>query len=164
MPATSIVSIVSTSSLSLRFPWAVRNGNISSELGALTLIEALALSRIIYWIWALNRNPEYWGSDAATFNPYRWISRDESNKQYPNKHGGAPSNYSYMSFLHGPRGCVGKDTSKATLRAAIARLVLDFEISRDPNGPLELEPKGATIVRPSKDLKLKFSPIGATRP
>jgi cytochrome P450 len=121
-------------------------------------------TRIIYWIWALNRNPEYWGSDAAIFNPYRWISTDESSKQHPNKHGGAPSNYSYMSFLHGPRGCVGKDTSKATMRAAIARLVLDFEISRDPNGPLELEPKGGAIVRPTKDLKLKFSPIGAMRP
>ncbi|KAM0696270.1 hypothetical protein Q7P36_003516 [Cladosporium allicinum] len=115
---------------------------------------------IIYWIWALNRNPEYWGPDAAVINPYRWISTDELGNQRPNKHGGAPSNYSNMSFLHGLRGCVGKDTSKATMRAAIARLILDFEISRDPDGPLELEPKGGAIMRPRKGLKLKFSPIG----
>jgi cytochrome P450 len=115
---------------------------------------------VIYWIWALNRNPEYWGPDAAVIDPYRWISTDELGNQHPNKHGGAPSNYSNMSFLHGLRGCVGKETSKATMRAAIARLILDFEISRDPDGSLELEPKGGAIMRPTKGLKLKFSPIG----
>jgi cytochrome P450 len=116
-------------------------------------------TKILYWVWALNRNPEYWGPDAAVANPYRWITTDELGNQRPNKHGGTPSNYSYMSFLHGPRGCVGKDTSKAKIRAAIARLVVDFDISRDPNGPLELQPRGGAIVRPVKDLKLKFTPI-----
>lgn len=116
-------------------------------------------TKMLYWMWALNRNPTYWGPDAQLMNPHRWISTDEHGVQRPNKHGGASSNYCYESFLHGPRACVGKDTSKATIRAALARLVYGFEITRDPNGVADPEPRGAAIMRPVKSLKLKFSPV-----
>ena len=101
----------------------------------------------------------YWGPDAEVFDPYRWISTDEQGVQRPNKHGGASSNYCYESFLHGPRACVGKDTSKATMRAALAKLVYEFEISRDQDGVDEPEARGAAIMRPVKSLKVKFNPV-----
>lgn len=116
-------------------------------------------TKMLYWMWALNRNPTYWGPDAEVFDPYRWISTDKHGVQRPNKHGGASSNYCYESFLHGPRACVGKDTSKATMRAALAKLVYEFEISRDQDGVDEPEARGAAIMRPVKSLKVKFSPV-----
>jgi cytochrome P450 len=116
-------------------------------------------TRILYCMWALNRNPNYWGSDADAINPYRWISTDEHGTHRLNKHGGASSNYCYESFLNGPRACVGKDASKATMRAAIAKLVSSFEISRDANDGLDLEIRGAVIMRPVEGLKLKFSRV-----
>jgi cytochrome P450 len=116
-------------------------------------------TRILHCMWALNRNPKYWGSDAEAINPYRWVSTDEHGTHRLNKHGGASSNYCYETFLNGPRACVGKDTSKATMRAAIARLVSKFEISRDPGDVMDPEAMGAVIMRPVKGLKLKFSRV-----
>ncbi|PPJ57446.1 hypothetical protein CBER1_04401 [Cercospora berteroae] len=114
---------------------------------------------ILYWIWALNRNPTHWGANAGSMDPYRWITTDEHGVQRLNKHGGASSNYGFMSFFHGPRYCIGKEVSKATIRAAVARLILDFEISRDLSTTLEPTPGGIGIVRPWKNLKLNFKPI-----
>jgi cytochrome P450 len=116
-------------------------------------------TKVVYWAWALNRNPDQWGSDAECMNPYRWISTDELGIERPNKHGGALSHYSHETFLQGPRGCVGKETSKATLRAAVAKLILGFDVSRDPTGTLAPPSRGAAVVRPIKSLKLNFSPV-----
>lgn len=80
-------------------------------------------TRILHCMWALNRNARYWGPDSEAIDPYRWISTDGHGTHRLNKHGGASSSYCYESFLHGPRACVGKDASKATMRAAIAKLV-----------------------------------------
>lgn len=46
--------------------------------------------------WAVNRSKELWGQDAEKFVPERWI---EDGK--PNNVGGADSNYSLLTFLHG---------------------------------------------------------------
>lgn len=54
--------------------------------------------------WAINRSASFWGEDALEFKPGRWINADGS----PNKTGGAMSNYSNMTFLHGPRSCIGQ--------------------------------------------------------
>lgn len=45
---------------------------------------------------AINRMPEYWGPTADNFDPDRWDN--------------LPSTYTpnaYMTFLQGPRGCIG---------------------------------------------------------
>lgn len=52
--------------------------------------------------WAINRNRKFWGETAEDFVPDRWINPDGSS----NKNGGAKSNYSQITFLHGPRSCL----------------------------------------------------------
>jgi cytochrome P450 len=54
-------------------------------------------------IWQFNRSPHYWGENASEFFPDRWITDGSFNNN-----GGAPSNYAQMTFLHGPRVCIGQ--------------------------------------------------------
>ena len=44
---------------------------------------------------AVNHSKELWGEDAKEFRPERWLGEGRGNN------GGATSNYSYMTFLHG---------------------------------------------------------------
>lgn len=54
--------------------------------------------------WAINRSEHFWGADAAEFKPSRWINDDGT----PNNTGGSTSNYALLTFLHGPRSCIGQ--------------------------------------------------------
>ncbi|KAL1960130.1 hypothetical protein VTO42DRAFT_302 [Malbranchea cinnamomea] len=97
---------------------------------------------------AMNRNPEYWGPDADEFNPDRWLGPGKSNN------GGATSNYAFLTFLHGPRSCIGAGFSRAELACLVAVLVSRFEFElADPNKELELstdvtvKPKDGVDVR-----------------
>lgn len=59
--------------------------------------------------WAVNRSTNFWGEDAAKFNPRRWIDDDlESGKEKLNMHGGSKSAFEFITFLHGPRSCIGQ--------------------------------------------------------
>lgn len=75
--------------------------------------------------WAVNRNPKLWGPDAEKFVPERWI--DESTGR-ATMNGGADSNYSFLTFLHGPRSCIGERFARAELRALVACLIGSFEV------------------------------------
>lgn len=59
--------------------------------------------------WAINRSTTFWGEDAAKFNPRRWIELDEEGgTKKVNMHGGAKSAFEFMTFLYGPRSCIGQ--------------------------------------------------------
>lgn len=104
--------------------------------------------------WAINRNPVAWGSDAEVFRPERWI--DETGRATMN--GGAESNYNFITFLHGPRSCIGERFARAELRALIAALVGMFEFGMAD--PLEKVLAGGTITsKPVHGMKLKLTPL-----
>ncbi|KAI1460397.1 cytochrome P450 [Annulohypoxylon moriforme] len=77
--------------------------------------------------WIINRSREFWGTNAAEFRPERWIEKDGR----PNNTGGATSNYEFLSFLHGPRACIGQTFARAELRCLLAALVSRFEWKLD---------------------------------
>ncbi|PVI05707.1 cytochrome P450 [Periconia macrospinosa] len=105
--------------------------------------------------WAINRNPKLWGADAETFNPDRWIDA-ASGKATMN--GGAMSNYAFLTFLHGPRSCIGERFARAELRALLAAMVGCFKWEMaDPNEKIII---GGTITsKPVQGMKLKLVPI-----
>lgn len=81
--------------------------------------------------WAINRNPKLWGIDAEKFIPERWIDKETGRATM---NGGADSNYSFLTFLHGPRSCIGERFARAELRALLAAFVGSFEFQMaDPN-------------------------------
>lgn len=84
--------------------------------------------QVILSPWAINRSQSLWGHDALDFRPDRWIDVDAATSaQRPNKSGGAQSNYANLTFLHGPRSCIGHTFASAELRCLAAMFVGKFE-------------------------------------
>lgn len=102
--------------------------------------------------WATNVSTELWGPDAAEYNPERWMGNGKANT------GGADSNYSYLTFLHGPRSCIGQGFAKAEFACLLAAWVGRFEFEfADPEFELELQ-SGVT-TRPKGGLKVRAKEV-----
>jgi cytochrome P450 len=105
--------------------------------------------------WAINRNPQLWGPDSEDFVPERWIDKETGRATMD---GGADSNYSFLTFLHGPRSCIGERFARAELRALIAAFVGNFEIQlADPKE--EVVVGGTVTSKPVNGMKLRLAPI-----
>lgn len=104
-------------------------------------------TRVILAPMATNTAVALWGDDAGEFRPDRWL--DASAR--PNA-GGA--NYAFMTFLHGPRSCIGEKFAKAEFACLLAALVGRFEmelVDKDCEveimGGITSKPKGGLSVR-----------------
>ncbi|KAJ5452995.1 hypothetical protein N7445_001178 [Penicillium cf. griseofulvum] len=87
----------------------------------------------------LNRMEELWGPDADEFNPDRFMGPGKANT------GGAVSNYAFLTFLHGPRSCIGQGFAKSELACLIAATVGRFQMEfKFPDAKLEIR-EGATV-------------------
>jgi cytochrome P450 len=88
----------------------------------------------------LNRLEELWGPDANEFNPDRFMGPGKANT------GGAVSNYAFLTFLHGPRSCIGQGFAKSELACLIAATVGRFHMElKFPDAKLEIR-EGATVA------------------
>ncbi|KAF2281388.1 cytochrome P450 [Westerdykella ornata] len=105
--------------------------------------------------WATNRDPKLWGPDSEQFHPDRWIDPETGRANYM---GGAGSNYSFLTFLHGPRSCIGEKFARAELRALVAALVGSFEFQMaDPNEKVQV---GGTITcKPVNGMRLRLKAV-----
>jgi cytochrome P450 len=84
--------------------------------------------QVILSPWAINRDKRFWGDDAEEFRPERWIDIDaETSAEKPNNSGGAESNYTNLTFQHGPRSCIGHNFAVPELRCLVAMFVGRFE-------------------------------------
>ena len=97
---------------------------------------------------AVNASAELWGSDAKEFKPERWLASGQGGN------GGAESNYSFLTFLHGPRSCIGQAFSKSELACLLAafvgRLHAEFEDKDfvvEIKGGITSKPKGGLWLR-----------------
>lgn len=76
----------------------------------------------------MNLSEKEWGEDASFFKPERWLNPGCANS------GGARSNYALLTFLHGPRSCLGQGFAKAEFGCLLAALVGRFQMELlDPN-------------------------------
>lgn len=78
-------------------------------------------SPIIIPILAMNRSKAVWGEDAHEFRPERWESTIETAQHMP----GVWAHM--MSFLGGPRACIGYRFSLVEMKALMFVLVRGFE-------------------------------------
>jgi len=109
-------------------------------------------TKILLSAWAVNTSTALWGADAAEFKPERWLGPGRTNT------GGATSNYAFMTFLHGPRSCIGQAFAKAEFACLLAAVVGRFEWElEDPNKKLEI--KGGVTARPKGGLNLRMKPL-----
>ncbi|KAG6854181.1 hypothetical protein C0991_009833 [Blastosporella zonata] len=90
-------------------------------------------------ILAINRSKEIWGDDAPEFKPERWESTPEAAASIPGVWG------NMLTFLGGPRSCIGYRFSLVEMKALLFTLVRAFEFELAV--PVEDVDKKSTIVQ-----------------
>ncbi|KAL4901764.1 cytochrome P450 [Aspergillus multicolor] len=107
-------------------------------------------TRLIIAPWSVNRSRDLWGPDAEEFQPSRWIDPDTGRASATSIGGKVP----ILTFLHGPRNCIGQGFAKAELLALVAVFIRAFEVDlpsdgyeRVPGGSLSAKPKGGMRLR-----------------
>ncbi|KAK6865635.1 hypothetical protein PG995_002163 [Apiospora arundinis] len=118
-------------------------------------------TRVILCSWAINYSTELWGADAAVFNPERWLATDEHDKKQAGS-GGATSNYAFMTFLHGPRSCIGQAFSKAEFACLLAAWIGRFEFelkNKEEYDEKNMLIKGGITARPAKGLHVNATVV-----
>jgi cytochrome P450 len=104
-------------------------------------------TKVVLAPWAVNYSTELWGPDAAEFKPERWMAPGQANA------GGAESNYAFLTFLHGPRSCIGSKFAVAELACLLAAFVGVYEFEKtDPNEKIEI--KGGVTARPRDGMNI----------
>lgn len=113
-------------------------------------------TRIMLSMTGTNKDISLWGADALKFNPDRWLPKFEGDKSAGL--GGATSNYAFLTFLHGPRSCIGLGFAKAEFACLLAAWVgkMEFELE-DPEllDESKMDIKSGVTSRPAKGLHVK---------
>ncbi|KAL9098999.1 MAG: hypothetical protein Q9163_005435 [Psora crenata] len=122
-----------------------------------TTLQGLPISKgtkVIISIWAVNTSVALWGEDASRFNPERWMGPGRAGN------GGAESNFASMTFLHGPRSCIGQGFAKAEFATVLAAIVGKFAMEledEDKEVAVRSETKTPLQLTPSR-MHLKEQP------
>ncbi|KAE8151190.1 cytochrome P450 [Aspergillus avenaceus] len=100
----------------------------------------------------INKSKELWGPDADKFDPERWLGPGRANN------GGANSNFANLTFLQGPRSCIGQGFAKAELACLVATVVGKFHMQlEDPDAPLVVR-ESATVC-PKDGVLARMTPL-----
>ncbi|KAH7187673.1 cytochrome P450 [Fusarium oxysporum] len=132
-------------------PMTIRHAVHDTRIGGQFIPEG---TDIIVSIWYINRSPEIWGPDAAEFRPERWIRGDGK----PNQNGGASSNYNFLTFLHGPRSCIGQGFAKAEMRCLLATMGRSFKWTLAMDNGLVM-PRGVITIKPENGMYLNLQTL-----
>lgn len=113
--------------------------------------------------WCINRCTKLWGSDAASFRPERWLGSEQANGEGQSSEeaarlGGAKSVYSQITFLHGPRSCIGQGFARAELKCLVAAMVRRFSwVMENPDE--EVIPGGVITIKPQNGLRIVLTEL-----
>jgi cytochrome P450 len=98
---------------------------------------------------AINRMEWFWGDDADEFNPDRWD--DLPKTAVPN---------AFMTFLQGPRGCIGRKFAEVELKILLCVFLSRWEFVRDEDTPDPEDWKmWRLVLRPKDGVTVKCKPI-----
>nr|BED42949.1 cytochrome P450 monooxygenase [Trametes versicolor] len=117
----------------LNEPFTDRHGKLHSE------IRIAKGNKIIVPIMAMHRSRELWGEDAMEFKPERWQQPPEAISAIPGVWG------HLLTFIGGPRACIGYRFSIIELKAILFTLVRAFEFE---------------FAVPVDDIIIKTAPLG----
>lgn len=112
-------------------------------------------TRILVPFFALNRLPSLWGSDAAEFNPDRWL---ETNQATPSE-GIQFYKNGFMPFGYGSRTCIGYTFALIEVRAILTRLLARYELIPVPGFSPTIKAGVSLTVENPKGIKVCFRRI-----
>ena len=117
-------------------------------------------TNIILAPWAINASKHLWGPDALEFKPERWLDADGKS----NSKGSATSNFSFLTFLHGPRSCIGEKFARAEFECLLAAWVGKFETNFEEGSPLatreEIDIQGGITQKPKGGVWVQLKDMG----
>ncbi|KAJ4272064.1 hypothetical protein NW762_000774 [Fusarium torreyae] len=122
-------------------------------------------TRIVIVPWATHFDHHLWGPDADQFNPERWLPSGGEGGAADRKaaSGGASSNYAFLTFLHGPRSCIGSSFAKAEFACLLAAWIGRFEFTLanpEEMDEKKVEIRGGVTARPAKGMHVKVKVVG----
>jgi len=92
---------------------------------------------------AMNRDRSIWGEDAFEFRPERWLAPNSHPRSFE-----IPGVYSgVMSFLGGPRHCIGYRFALLEMKVLVYSLVRSFHFGLPDPAPL-IEKRSGIIIHP----------------
>ncbi|KAL8661661.1 MAG: hypothetical protein Q9168_008363 [Polycauliona sp. 1 TL-2023] len=103
--------------------------------------------------WAVNGNTELWGSDAAEFKPERWQRSTDGHSIES-----VSTNYQFLTFLHGPRSCIGQTFAMGEFQCLVAAWVGAFETELQDPGFVPVI-KGGITAKPKDGLHVRVRPV-----
>ncbi|KAJ8099130.1 cytochrome P450 [Lipomyces tetrasporus] len=104
-------------------------------------------TQIFIVITAINQLKSFWGEDANKFNPDRWDNLPPD----------ALSPYSFLSFIQGPRSCIGRRFSEIEFKCLLIALVGRFEFAeRNPGEDLKIRSAVTSKFVDGLSMKVKF--------
>ncbi len=81
--------------------------------------------------WVFHRNQHVFGHDAESWNPGRWLSKEETETKH--------MDHSILSFGAGKRSCLGKNIALLELHKLVPALLMKFKIElANPNKEWEV--------------------------
>ncbi|KAI1477056.1 hypothetical protein K445DRAFT_53347 [Daldinia sp. EC12] len=127
-------------------PMTVRQSLADDQLGP---YKVPAGSVIYVLANAINRLPMYWGPNADEFDPDRW---DNLPKTFTTN--------AFMTFLQGPRGCIGRKFAEIEMKILLCSLLSMYEFKRDFDTPDPEEWKmWRLVLRPKEGVTVKVTAI-----
>lgn len=121
----------------------------------------------------VNRLPAYWGPTADQFDPDRWdlpVSKRAATSASdgaaevvgsPNIGGRSVSNGSssgFMTFLQGPRGCIGRKFAETEIKVLLCVLLSRYRFTRDETRPDPEDTKlWRLVIHPKDGMHIKVT-------
>jgi cytochrome P450 len=96
---------------------------------------------------AIHFDETIWGPDCNTFNPDRWENLPES-----------ASNWSYLTFSHGPNNCIGRKFAETEMKVLLVALIQRLNFDEVVKGK-HIEKHLVITTRPKRGMFLKVSAI-----
>ncbi|KAI5631500.1 cytochrome p450 domain-containing protein [Phthorimaea operculella] len=139
LPRLKYLEAVIKETFRLYPPAPITLRKVTSDLtypSGVTLVKGCS---VVINIWALHRNPEYWGPDVNQFRPERFL---EAELKHPAQ---------FAAFSFGARNCIGYQYAMMSAKTVLASILRHYRIL--PAYPPILLSAGRPVYRP---LRLKF--------
>src|SRR5271170_2592616 len=134
-PSLQILTVVSVTN---------RMASVTDVINGVTIPKGTI---IFIAITAINFDETVWGPDVDQFNPDRWEKLPDT-----------VTNFSYMTFLQGPRNCIGRRFAETEMKVLLIELLKRLRFDEVVKGR-HIEQKAIITPRPKDGMYLKLSQV-----